>query len=121
MNVRDFAIGQVATAPSPATSGTTLTLDSGQGGDMPDTPFMALANSGTALPTKYNSELLEVTDVTGDTLTIVRAQGDTSARSIAVDWLITNPILTKDVLSIVASDTEPSSPEEGDLWVDTSG
>lgn len=98
MNIRDFAIGIVATPPSPATSGTTLTLQTGQGTDMPDAPFKALASDGTEMPTKYNSEILEVSDVSGDTLTFTREGGETTAKEIEEGWVIFNPILVDDVL-----------------------
>lgn len=97
MNIRDFAIGIVDTAPSPATSGTSLVLETGQGGDMPDVPFMAVVAPPGELPTKYNSELVEVTAVSTDTLTIVRAQGETSAQTILAGWILVNPILAQNV------------------------
>lgn len=95
-NIRDLAVGQVATAPSPASSGTSLVLQAGQGADMPTTtPFKMLAFSGVGVPTKYNSELVNVTARSTDTLTIQRAQGDTSAQAIAVGWYLVNPLLVE--------------------------
>jgi len=96
--IRDLAVGQVATAPSPATSGTTLVLNSGQGADMPtDVPFKLLAYPSGVIPTKANSERLLVTARSGDTLTILRAQGETTAKSIAAGWLVSNNIFTDDI------------------------
>ena len=43
-NIVDYGIGTVLTAPSPATSGTTIVLASGQGALMPTTvPFKVTA------------------------------------------------------------------------------
>lgn len=116
-NVRDLAIGKVATAPSPADSGTSLVLETGQGGDMPTTlPYKVLAYPEGEMPTKYNSEKLLVTDQVGDTLTITRAQGETTAKSIAVGWFVSNNIFTEDVISSgnsFVNDESPSGAVDG--------
>lgn len=98
-NIRDLAIGQVATAPSPQDSGLTLILGTGQGDDMPDVPFKALAYPPDVIPTKYNAERILVTDVTGDTLTFTRAQGETTAQNIAVGWFVGNSIFVEDMFN----------------------
>ena len=96
--IRDLALGRVLTAPSPATTGTTLVLEAGQGQDMPTTvPFKLLAYPEGYLPTKSNSEKILVTARTDDTLTIVRAQGETTAKNIAAGWLVSNNIFTDDI------------------------
>lgn len=95
-NKRDYATGIVAVAPSPTDSGTSLELQAGQGDDMPATPFFATAHAPTDVPDKTNAEKIQVTDVTGDVLTIVRAQGETSAQDIDVGWRISNAIFTQD-------------------------
>lgn len=91
-NMKDFATGTVATAPSPATSGTSLVLQTGEGVRMPATPFYATGHSPTAVPTLDTAEKIQVTNVTGDTLTIVRAQGGTVAKSIEAGWRISNTL-----------------------------
>jgi len=76
-------IGSVATAPSPGASGTSLTLQAGQGAVMPTLPqFYALVWPAGETQTAANSEVVSVTSVTGDTLTMVRAQEGTTARTI---------------------------------------
>lgn len=101
MYIRDLAIGQVATAPSPATSGLTLVLNGGQGADMPTTlPLKVIAFPPGTVASKVNAEHLLVTNISTDTLTFVRAQGETSAQSIAVGWLIAAAIFSEDVNSI---------------------
>src|SRR6266550_2199862 len=81
---KNFAIGIVATAPSPAISGTSLTLQTGQGTLMPAVPFNAPVWPTVAQPTSTNAEIVRVTAVSGDVLTIVRSQEGTSARTIVV-------------------------------------
>lgn len=96
-NMKDFATGTVATAPSPATSGTSLVLQTGEGARMPATPFFATAHPPSEFPTIDNSEKIEVTNVTGNTLTIVRAQTPTSAQAIAVGWRISNTLFLDNI------------------------
>lgn len=102
MNRADLSIGIVATAPSPATSGTTLVLQSGQGADMPAVPFKALICPPGQLATRYNSERVLVTNRSDDTLTITRAQGVTSAKTIEAGWLLSNNIFADDFVGSVS-------------------
>jgi len=95
-NKKDFATGTVLTAPSSATAGTSLVLQSGEGARMPAVPFFATAHLANTLPTLDNAEKLQVTAISTDTLTIVRAQGDTTAKSIAVGWRISNAVFAAD-------------------------
>ncbi len=99
-NMKDFATGTVLTAPSPATSGTSLVLQSGEGARMPAAPFYATAHPATELPTLDNAEKILVTAKSTDTLTITRAQGSTTAKSIAAGWRISNAIFEKDIVQI---------------------
>jgi len=95
-NKKDFATGTVLTAPSSATAGTSLVLQSGEGARMPAVPFFATAHLANTLPTLDNAEKLQVTAISTDTLTIVRAEGDTTAKSIAVGWRISNAVFAAD-------------------------
>lgn len=95
-NKKDFATSTVLLAPDPADSGTEITIQSGHGARMAATPFDAVAHEDGVLPTLDNAEKVQVTDVTGDVLTIVRAQGDTTAKNIAVGWRISNAIFSDD-------------------------
>jgi hypothetical protein len=85
---KNFAYSLVATAPSPATSGTSLVVTTGQGALFPTPPFNATVWAANAQPTTANAEIVRVTNITSDTLTITRAQetslGAPSARSIVV-------------------------------------
>jgi len=97
-NIKDFAAGIVLTAPSPNTSGTSLTLQSGQGDYMPDVPFYATACPPGQLTNLGNSEKILVTALSGDTITFERAQGDTTAKSIDAGWVIANAMYADDVM-----------------------
>lgn len=80
----NFAVSAVATAPSPATSGTSLVVSSGHGTRFPDVPFQLTICPVGSAPTPANAEIVKVTNVATDTLTIVRAQEGTTARSVVV-------------------------------------
>ena len=81
----------VATAPSPAESGTSLVVTVGDGAALPAPPFRAIVFASAAVA---DHEVLNVTAVSVDTLTIVRAQDGSSARSILVgDQLLVGIIL----------------------------
>src|SRR6266540_2473601 len=95
-NVQDGATSLVATAPSPATSGTSLVVTTGEGSLFPSPPFYAILHPANQLPIKSISEKVLVTAVSTDTLTITRAQGGYTARTVAVGWRISNAIFQDD-------------------------
>jgi hypothetical protein len=80
----NFGYSTVATAPSPATSGTSLVLAAGGGALMPASPFNAVVWPTGVLPLASNAEIVRVTARSTDTLTIVRTQEGSSARAIGV-------------------------------------
>lgn len=91
----DGARTTVATAPSPATSGTSMVVAAGDGARFPATPFFANVWPTGVAPTLANIETVQVTNVVTDTLTIARAQAGTSARTIVVtDQLAIPPAAT---------------------------
>jgi len=96
-NLKDYATSTVLTAPSPADSGTSLVVQSGHGARFPAAPFYVTAHPSTELPTLDNSEKLLVTAKSTDTLTITRAQGDTTAKTIEVGWRISNTLFLDDI------------------------
>jgi hypothetical protein len=81
---KNFAVSTVATAPSPVNSGTSLIVQSGHGARFPAVPFNMTVFPANAAPDPSNAEIVRVTDITTDTLTILRAQESTSARSVVV-------------------------------------
>ena len=95
-NKANLATSLVATAPSPATSGTSLTVDSGEGTWFPSASFYATAHPANEIPDKDTAEIVLVTAKTTDTFTITRAQKGTTAKSIAVGWRISNSVYVED-------------------------
>lgn len=80
----NLAYAFVATAPSPATSGTSLIVTASYGATLGTPPFnMTVWASGVA-PVTSNAEIVRVTAISTDTLTIIRAQEGTAARTIVI-------------------------------------
>lgn len=79
---QNWAYGTVATAPSPATSGTTLVLTAGHGARFPTPPFNAVVWQAGVSALATNAEVVRVTAKSTDTLTITRAQEGSVARTI---------------------------------------
>lgn len=108
MNIENLALGYVATAPSPATTGTTLTLETGEGARFPATTtasFYATLMPADANPHSENAEVVEVTDRTGDVLTIVRGQRGTTGKTVAVGWIVLNSVYKEDLDDLKGSNS----------------
>ena len=90
--LKNFAYSLVATAPSPATSGTSLVVTAGQGSYFPVTPFDATIWPSGAQPINTNAEIVRVTNVSTDTFTITRAQYGTSAQTITAGFQIAQTV-----------------------------
>ena len=90
--LRNFAYSAVATPPSPATSGTSLTVTAGQGALFPTAPFDATIWPAGVQPLTTNAEIVRVTAVATDTFTITRAQYGTTAQSITAGYQIAQTI-----------------------------
>lgn len=97
---KNFAISTVLTAPSPATSGTSLVLAAGTGTLFPTVPFNVTIWPTGVLPTTANAEIVRVTAISTDTLTITRTQESTSARTIIVGDQIAAAITVKTITDI---------------------
>jgi hypothetical protein len=121
MAQKNFAVSTVATAPSPANSGTTLTVASGHGTRFPSSvPFKLVVSPANAAPDPTNSEVVTVTAVSTDTLTITRASESSTARSIVVGDRVSAGITAGMWDAPVAyQPTAPSSPVVGQLWIDS--
>lgn len=100
---KNFAISAVATAPSPATSGTSLVVTTGHGTRFPTPPFNATVWPSASSPNPTNAEIVRVTAISTDTLTIVRAQESSTARSIVAGDQIAATITNKTLADIEAS------------------
>lgn len=86
--VKNFAYGTIATAPSPATSGTSFVIGSGLGALFPapatEGAFNLVIWPAGVQPLSSNAEIVRCTARSTDTFTIVRTQESTSARTIIV-------------------------------------
>lgn len=102
---KNFAYSTVATAPSPASSGTSLVVHAGDGALFPAAPFNATVWPAGVQPLTTNAEIVRVTAVSTDTLTIVRAQESTSARTIVAGDQIAVTITKKVITDIEAATT----------------
>lgn len=99
------ATSLIVTAPSPAMSGTSLTVTASTG-----TIFGSLQNAVVCppgvQPTLTNSEVIRITNISTDTFTITRAQEGSSAISIGVGYQIFNAVTPKvltDIETIVTT------------------
>ena len=97
--VKNFAISRVATAPSPADSGTTLVVETGDGALFPDPSssgeYNVVIYPNGEQPTSTNAEIVRVTARTTDTMTIDREEESTSARTVAEGDIVMLAITAK--------------------------
>lgn len=112
-----FAYSTVATAPSPATSGTSLVVAAGQGALFPAVPFYATICPVGSAPLSTNAEVVRVTAKATDTFTITRAQLSTAARTVVVGDSIFQPILPLDFEAM----TEIENTISADVTMTTAG
>lgn len=105
-NLKDFATSTVVTIPSPADTGTSLVVQAGHGARFPAVPFSAVLHPPSEFPTLDNAEKIQVTAVSTDTFTIVRAQGGTTARSIEAGWRISNTLFLADIPTVDATSVD---------------
>jgi hypothetical protein len=108
----NFAVSTVATAPSPATSGTSLVVTAGQGSRFPAVPFNAVV-CPNAVPDPTNAEVVRVTARSTDTLTITRAQESSVARTIVVGDRIFAAITSKTLTDVEAAVNAASTTTTG--------
>jgi hypothetical protein len=99
----NFAVSTVATAPSPASSGTSLVVAAGQGALFPTVPFNATVWPVSTQPTTANAEIVRVTNISTDTLTITRAQESSSARTVIVGDQIAATVTAKTLTDVEAT------------------
>ena len=126
MAKKNFTISTVATAPSPATTGTSLVVAAGDGS------LFAVNEPAIVFPVNdqplvANAEIVMVTDVTTDTLTITRGQESTTARTIVIGDIIIQGITAKDwndLLALVAGKITAFADPNADrivFWDDSVG
>jgi hypothetical protein len=106
----NLAVSLVATAPSPATSGTSLVVTAGEGTQFASVPCNAVIWPAGSVPTKANAEIVRITARSTDTLTITRAQEGSTARTVVVGDQIAIAITAKtltDIEDVINGVTEP--------------
>ena len=84
---KNLVTASVLTAPSPATSGTTLVLASGTGASFPSPSthnYNVVVYPSNTFPNQLNSEVVTVTAISTDTMTIVRGAESSTPRAILV-------------------------------------
>lgn len=99
---KNFAIGTIATPPSPATSGTTLSVLPGEGQFFAANMPVTVVPAGQE-PTFDNAEIGYVTAVAGDQLTVLRGQEDSIAKPVGAGWRIFGSITAKTITDIEAA------------------
>lgn len=97
---KNFAYSVVAVAPAPAASGTSLEVAPGDGSKFPTPPFNAVIWPTGVQPTTTNAEVVRVTAIATDTLTITRAQESSVARSVIVNDQIAANVTAKSLTDI---------------------
>lgn len=100
---KNFAFSVVAVAPSPAASGTSLQVAPGDGAKFPTPPFNAVVWPSSVQPTSTNAEVVRVTAIATDTLTITRAQESSSARTVIANDQIALNVTAKSLTDIEGS------------------
>lgn len=92
--IKDFAVSLVATAPSPATTGTSLVVTTGEGALFPAPAtagaFRAYIWAAGSAPTQATAEEVEVTAISTDTFTIVRAKNGVTRTVVVGDYIAIN-------------------------------
>lgn len=116
----NLAYGTILTAPSPATSGTSFVLQSGEGAYFPaittgDELWGTLCPVGQA-PSMGTAEIVKVTARSTDTFTIVRAQRGTTARSVAVGWQFFAGVYIEDIVEQAGIHRQAITNGNFDVW-----
>lgn len=109
---KDLATGLIGRAID--TKATSLVLQSGYGASMPTVPFYLTLTPATQLSTQGNSEIVLVTGRTSDTLTITRAQKNTTAKSFAVGDIVAAGSYADDENGVYST----SEIDTGKVWID---
>jgi len=96
----NFAYSTVVAAPSPADTGTSLVVQTGDGAKFPTPPFNVTVWPVGDQPLTTNAEIVRVTAISVDTFTITRTQEGTTARAILVGDQIAATITAKTLTDI---------------------
>jgi len=103
---------------TPSTSATSIPLQAGYGATMPAVPFFMTYTPPGQLSTMGNSEIVLVSAISTDTLTVVRAQKGTTARLIGTGWICSASILRETSLAVGdIIQTLNSTPQTGRVFM----
>lgn len=80
-----------------ASGATSLTVQSGDGTNFPAVPFYATITPYGVLSSLANSEIVKVTAISTDTLTIVRGQRGTTAAAFVTGDIVSNGVYIEDL------------------------
>lgn len=83
-----------------STSATSIPLQAGYGATMPPVPYFMTFTPPGQLSTVGNSEIVLVSARTTDTLTVVRGQKGTTAKSIGTGWIGSASILRENSMAV---------------------
>lgn len=97
MTYTNFAFSTVKTAPTPAETGTSVTVATDEGADFPAAPFTLTICQAGQRPRTTNAEVVLVTAIVGDILTITRAYDGTTARSVVAGDEVWNTVVARDM------------------------
>lgn len=117
---KNFAITSVTVPPSPASSGTSLSVSDATG--FPAVPFNATVWPSGVSALSSNAEIVRVTGIAANVLTITRIQESTSARSVIATDQIAATITAKSLTDIEGNSTFTSvTLGSGSVLADVSG
>jgi hypothetical protein len=87
----NFVQGTILTPPSPATTGTSITLQQGQGAlfPTPTNPYSVVLTPPAPFATAAISEIATVTAIAGDVFTVTRHAESTTAQTVTQGWTMT--------------------------------
>lgn len=108
---KNFSFSTVASAPTPAASGTSLVVTSAASFPATTSFNATIWPTGTQ-PTSSNAEIVRVTNIATNTFTIVRSQESTSARTILAGDNIALTVTTK-----LLTDIESRVVGDRNLWL----
>ena len=123
-NRANLANGLTASALDATTN--TLRLQPGYAVSMPPVPFYLTITPFGQLPTMGNSEIVQVTAVSGDNLNIIRAQKGTVRKAFPANSVVSNSVYADDKISAdnidftTMPDYKYSTEEQdtGQKWID---
>ena len=115
----NLVLAAVLTPPSPATTGTSLVLETGQGASFPTPPFNVVIWPAGTQPSATNAEIARCTDLSGDTMTLTRGPqsgdpGGITRTIVAADQVQLGPTVKTftDIESAVTAETSRAEAAE---------